>query len=151
VKWRRTRSRAWTPRFRTSARSDARRSELLPEGLDDRVAGSQGNGDAAVLRDELRRPAVVDDDRHEADRHRLEDGAAAEFADAREGEHLGLREASLELLVGHPALEPDAVLALLAGDERTERVHLRPSPITSTRIFFSRTSGAAASGACPRP
>jgi uncharacterized membrane protein YcfT len=89
---------------------------------------------AAVGRDQLRRPSVIDDDGGEPTRQGLQDDAAAELPEAREDKRLGPAELLAQPLLIDPPRELDVRLQPVLPDQGFE---LRPLGAVSHNTQFA--------------
>ena len=99
--------------------------ECGAQALDDRGPRPDRDLEPGAGGDKLARAGVVDDQRHQPQRHRLENHAAAEFADRGEGEHMTAPGDAFDLAVGQPAVKGDGRVGAFFGDLGAQLVHHR--------------------------
>ena len=81
--------------------------------------------EAPLRADQFAGARVVDDNRHQTQRHRLQHDAAAELADRGEGQQVVLCRDVLHLLMGDPAVQGDGIAKPGIGHHLAQRLHHR--------------------------
>ena len=112
------------------------------QAVDDAGAIAERDEVSGLLGRQLGGAAVVDDDGDEADGHRLQHDAAAEFPDAGEGQQVGIGQQAGDLLVLDPAGQPHAGLDPLPRTISRSSGIWGPSPrMSSTSALADQRGG----------
>jgi hypothetical protein len=98
-----------SPHFGSLARVAGQRIDLLPKAAYDLFSGTEGDRYPSVGFDQFARSTIVDHDWCQAQRHSFENGATAEFPNAREQENLAFAGDNLDLIVRDPSMEMNPV------------------------------------------